>query len=155
MPASASQCSFCRGWADLREDKMINPAPVFGRFSAPWGPPRSAQEGMVCFCWCVRPYTVAQPLRNQWDRQSYSFARSVSKVGEAHSLGRTYVAGFWTVFYIFNSRFDRWVVRWGVRGRQFRPFPADFGGSGGVRAGNKNIYMFNSFQKPATLMRGF
>ncbi len=64
---------------------------------------------------------------------------------------RINVADFWTVFCLFNSRFDRWTVRWGVRGRQFRPFPGDFGGPGrGGCPGRDSKIFLNSFQKAAT-----
>ena len=38
---------------------------------------------------------------------------------------------------------------WGVRGRQFRPFPADFGGSRGGSGPVLKIYVFSSFQLAA------
>ncbi len=46
------------------------------------------------------------------------------------------MADFWTVFCMFNLR----GVRWGVRGRQFRPFPIDLGVRG--RAGIKYIFVY-------------
>ncbi len=51
---------------------------------------------------------------------------------EKTTLGN--VVAIWLAFVFYNSRFDRWAVLGGVRGRQFRSLPADFGGSRGVRA---------------------
>ncbi len=56
--------------------------------------------------------------------------KGVRGPGKTGSQGGLNVADFWTVFGIFISRLDRWAVL-AVRGRQFRPFPNDFGGPGG------------------------
>ncbi len=66
-----------------------------------------------------------------------------------HSNFFVSVADFGMVFCVFHSRFDRLADRWGVRGRQFRPFPADFWGFGGFGPEFAK-YVFNSFQKAAT-----
>ena len=60
-----------------------------------------------------------------------------------------HMADFWAVFGTFNSRFDRWAVRWG----SMAATPGHFGPILGVRGSGPelNKYVFDSFQKAAAL----